>query len=263
MTRKLFSSFVFSSLIVFSLGASAQAAMFDFVQNADQVAGFDNTAPGNVGENGERGESSGYDFAQGGDPLIVTLRASMLDGTTTDNGNGPYPYFDADFNGPGGLGVCQVLGTLNGSANQCTPSNDDNVTINEVITLDFGTQPVEITQIDFSNGEHEFDFTDAAYLIDQAPTIANFNSNGVVFTPAQSLMIQLTGNVFHFISNSSFGQLNDPPFTEDAAELTAAKRQLYLNVVTAAPVPVPSALILFATGMVALVAGRYLSSRRS
>ncbi len=146
MLQKGWPSFIFTGLLAFGLSAPSYAATFDFVKNADSVMNFENTHISDTGGEGERGVTSGYLFSQSGDPLVVTLRASVLDDPNTSL----FPYFDKNSGGPGGLGVCKVL---TGSA-QCDPGGDDNTTLNEVLTLDFGTQTVDISNISFSNGTH-------------------------------------------------------------------------------------------------------------
>ncbi len=59
---------------------------------------------------------------------------------TNITGDSPYAYLDAPSNGkPGGLGVCKVLGTLGGKADQCDPRDDDNITTGEAVGINFGT----------------------------------------------------------------------------------------------------------------------------
>lgn len=55
-------------------------------------------------------------------------------------GTAPSAYLDAYSGGlPGGLGVCKVLGTVGGTADQCDPKNDDNITTGEAVGINFGT----------------------------------------------------------------------------------------------------------------------------
>ena len=241
MLNKLFPRLLCSLLLVFGLSATSQAAMFDFVAEADKP-------------NGERAVMQGFEFTSDDPTFSVKLRSSMLD----ESANTSLPYFDSSGTmGPAGLGVCSQNNPTAGS--ECPEPSDDNITLNEVLTLDF-EQLVKITNLTFNNGEHAKVFTSGAYLIDQAPTEANFNSSGMLFNPASAPM--LTGNVFHFISNSSFDQLAPPKFTPDGAAATAAQRQLYLGAATASPVPVPSAFILFGTGLAALVGWNYRKAKK-
>ncbi len=232
MNLRRFSVSLAAGLFLCSTTAMASAATFDFVNEANT--------------NGERAVANGTSFTD--DSLTVSLSASMLDGSTTAGGGGlgggPFPYLDASLSGaPGGLGVCQAID----SNRHCAPPSDDNITAGEVITLDFGLQTVNIQQIDFSNGGHQPNFTgDAAYLIG---TLTSDLNEWTRFTPEGMTTFDLTGNVFHFISNASFGGSGD-------------QSELYLNVVTAEPVPVPSAFILFATGLGAMLGGRYVMNKR-
>ncbi len=104
-----------------------------------------------------------------------------------------------------------------------------------------------------------------AYVIGGSPTAANFNANGMTFFPVAevnggtSFTPALTGNIFHFITNASFGLLTNPNFRVDGS---APDNEFYLNVVEANPVPVPSAFILFGTGLVGLIGWNYRRAKK-
>jgi len=232
MTLKPFHSLLLSGLFVFGLSAAAHAATFDFVAEA---------------EGNERGVPNGTTFMDGG--VTVTLNAYNYEGPGS-----PAPYLDDRFNGlPGGLGVCQILG----GNNHCNPSSDDNITQNEVMELDFG-QNVTITAGSFTNGIHTTDFEGPiAIIVDGAVNQGSIDNTGNHYTPVPfnpaPFAAQLTGRVFSFVANDSI-----------SARLDGDNNRLYINSLTANPVPVPSAFILFATGLGALIGGRrYLNNKRS
>ena len=148
-----------------------------------------------------------------------------------------------------GMGVCKSLingGLLNmttgGGANNCSPSNDDNLTMNEVLQLSF-SQRVAI-DISLVNGSHGTTFDgNFGVAIDPllAPTtVSDFTQ---YLTTAHNTPL-LTGTNFLFISNATISG------TESNS------RQLYISALEANAVPEPTTLVLLASGLVGLLAWR-------
>ncbi len=182
------------------LGASAAQLAFDLFAD-------DSGNPGG----GEHGVADGtrYQF----DGLWVGFSAS----STVGEG---YAYFDK---GQAGLGVCA---TLDSSA-QCTPSNDDNLTTGEELTLTFWTSKtgsemvaVILENLRFRDADHN-DITDNTYLL-----------NGV-----ERLMSDATPTLASTTFTFGYGGSN--------------ANQYYLRGSTGtAIVPEPSALLMLLTGMI-------------
>lgn len=129
-------------------GGAANASTLDFVQLA------------NAGEGGVLSN-----FSLGG--FTVTAHGSNADGGGNvpagfnSSFGSPYAYLDAG----GGMGVCQALT----QSNQCTPSDDDNVTGSspghtEILSLNFNHQ-AWVSDLTFKADGHNFQF-DATDAID-------------------------------------------------------------------------------------------------
>ena len=218
-----------SALVIFTAAAGVKAAVFDFANIADGVASSAtlDSYTGSVGPGPFTGElgAAVMNFSSGGFNLTAT--------GVSVTGAQYNPYLDSSWfhnggGGQGGLGVCANLNT----ANHCSPSSDDNVTLGEVLVLEFGSK-VTITDITFRNGEHNPTFDPNAVFglvidgFDQGPqSLVN------LFT------IDLTGKKFE-LSNIAPNQDADP-------------FRFYISTMTV--VPVPAAAWLFATGLIGLVA---------
>ncbi|RLJ59491.1 hypothetical protein BCF46_1640 [Litoreibacter meonggei] len=117
-----------AALLVIGGSASAATVSLDFVALA-------------AGTPGDRGGVEGQTFTFGG-----------LDVTLTSSHNA---YLDDLSNGkPAGLGVCGTIGVVGGISNQCDPSNDDNITTGESVTLTFGQNVTSMTNFIFYDGNH-------------------------------------------------------------------------------------------------------------
>ena len=164
--------------------------------------------------------------------LSVTASARNLTNTSDLN-----MYLDGlAFGGKdGGLGVCETL-TL---SFQCNPSSDDNLTLGEVLILKFD-QLVTITEITFSNGDHEDEYLrNFGLAIDSTPiSIAGFDEFGLaaIFTPG----VPLSGMEFSFIAPATIDDFDDDPRT-----------QMYISSITVTTVPEPSSLLLLGLGLLA------------
>jgi hypothetical protein len=199
-------------LLLFALAPqSAQATSIDYGYLAQFVSPY------------ERGYPNPAGFSVIVDGITVTATAAL----PTDSA-----YLDSYFEGrPGGLGVCQHLD----SHNQCTPSDDDNLTTNghtEVLILTF-SQEVTMTQILIRNGLHDTDFNDPS-------------GNPYYFT--------LNGNPYDlthtFIPPDPYG--TGTVFSFTAPEGTTDNARMYIEKITFTKVPEPSALLLIGGGIVGI-----------
>lgn len=200
--------------VALTLPVMVNAASFDFqnwiVLNGEQ--GFENASP--------------FELTDAG--LTLTAKAFENPGRVPS-----HVYMDDWFNGIiGGMGVCSVLD----SGNQCTPSSDDNVSIDganvEVLSWSF-TQSISELKLELGNHDH-FDFTNSAfeYSLDDGANwlTAMTNSSGLVtlmLGGASQIDFKATGELFanHF----------------------------YIRNADATVVPVPAAIWLFGSGLIGLV----------
>jgi len=194
------------------LPAVANAAFYDFQQwvtdNSEQ--GFNNAAP--------------FSLADGG--LILTATAYEQPGMLDS-----HVYLDGLFNGViGGMGVCT---TLTGG-NQCTPSSDDNVSIDgthqETLAWDFSSAINGLT-LELGDSVH-VDFNNSfQYSIDNGSTwlIDSTDVNGFV-----------TLNFGSSTSKVEFRTVG-----------AATTDQFYIR--NATVVPIPPAVWLFASGLLGMI----------
>jgi len=208
-------------LLLFTVAASsaAHAATFNFAAVADGDASY-GAIPGEYGASSITFTNDGITVTAAGTSIFDddASQFAYLDSTWTHSGGG----------GEGGLGVCADL-----SADQCTPSSDDNVTIGETLLLNF-SQEVIITDITFRDGAHNPVFGEAAVfgLVVDGDTKADQN---------------LTFNYNHGWQGTSF------EFSNNNASDTDPFR-FYMSALTVTAVPVPPAVWLFASGLLGLVA---------
>ena len=256
MNQNRFYSFVIASLFALGLSAQSQAAVINFqVAQADEQFVNNGASPSPVVDTmGFPLTLSAFNINPMGN-LVAGLPGSP-------GGVGPFPYLDGDSGGVAGLGVCQVLGDGDPvPTNQCDPTSDDNITNLEVLKLNFGNQEVLLDSIELRDGSHGTDFTGDISIIATSnaalPTLSDFENAANRFdisalNPAGVLDTNLTGTMFYFVSNATFVGNN--------SEITD---QIYLSIADVQAIPVPSAFILFATGLGALIGGRYLTNRKS
>ena len=125
----IFRSLLAGGAMLFAASTSHATTVLNFVDYIDNV----------VGEFGVQST-----FSLGG----VTVTAHGFNSTVGVGSftSGPYAYFDR---GNAGIGVCQVLT----ASKQCSPSNDDNVTSGEILSLSFD-KSIVISDLFFRDDGH-------------------------------------------------------------------------------------------------------------
>ncbi len=191
MTHR-FCAFITTVIIgLLMIAPGARAATFDFEAIAD-------ASPGEFG-------APSIVFNDSGIQLTATGR-SFLNHLTTYNA-----YLDA---GNAGLGVCKVL-----AVGQCNPSNDDSVTLNEIVQLSFN-KLVTVTSITFRDGDHGTTFEGlAGFATGETGAVVLGDFSG--FDPNNGDAI--SGVVSPFSSLQIIAGSTYQPFAEDVT------RQLYVN----------------------------------
>lgn len=198
-------------MILSSSAVLASTFNFDFADIADNPSNPNYVAPGEYGA----------------PSITFTDNASWV--STTASGfkvGDPSTKYNAYLDqGDAGLGVCKEL---NGGA-QCVPSSDDNVTRNEVLSLDFN-QAVNIKEIDFHNGSHGKNFNgDVDISIDGGSYVTYALQH--IFSGISTL----TGKTFLFANNNLRG---------------GNYQQFYINSLHGEiAAPIPAAVWLFMSGL--------------
>ena len=96
-------------------------------------------------------EAAGAERGIANGSTITNFQGTGVDVTFTAGGGRWFPYFDDISDGkPADLGVCKILD----AADQCDPPSDDNVSIEESITLGFGGADFNIMSITFYDAGH-------------------------------------------------------------------------------------------------------------
>ena len=173
----------------------SNAAVFDFAHYADDVYG----------------ESAWETFTATEDGVTLDAYANTPEGA--------YAYLDY---GDAGLGVCSTgLKSDPGTkpwSNKCRIAADDNVTIGEVLTLDFGTRDVNITDMLLKDAVHNT-FSGNIMVSVDGGAATSYNGNQI-----------LSGKIFDFYTDNG---------------------QFYINTLTA-NVPAPAPLALLAAGLLGI-----------
>lgn len=192
-----------------AMSAGANAAVLDFAADADL--------------NGERAVTN------------LTLDGVAMTLSATRGALPANAYLDASGGeGPAGLGVC-----LNLLSGECNPSNDDNVTIDETVTIAFDAGPFDIRTLSFRGEGHVDKNGDAVNTL----LIALNGGLAVAYTFAAAVAAAI-GGAFLGANSISF------------AFGGASPDQFYINAIS--DVPLPAALPLLLAG----VAGLGFASRR-
>lgn len=172
---------------------------------------------------GEHGVTNGTSITSGYfDNQALTFNAFYDNGTVVP----AYAYFD----GGAGLGVCKYL---NGSS-QCQPSNDDNVTAGESVTVSFAG-PRKLSDIVFRADGHGL--------------LAN--SNTLLFGINGGILSQYS---FATLSTLSFDNVSSMTFAYDNSANT--QQQFYVSSAVVSAVPLPAGGLALLSGLGALAALR-------
>ena len=207
--------------LVLGAVAAIAASVISLPAHAVIVLDFAAEAAGN-----ERGITNGS--------TITNFQGTGVDVTFTAGANPEYsPYFD-DINGlgdPAGLGVCK---NLDDNA-QCNPGGDDNVSVDETITVGFSDN--------FSLGG--ISFRDATHMVLGVP-----GNDGNVLVDVGAGFIQYTFSQVILLAGG--GAFND------LSEITFAFLDTQFYIESLSDVPIPGAIPLLLSGL----AGLGFASRR-
>jgi hypothetical protein len=166
--------------------------------------------------------------------LTITTPSFTVTITGTKNSSAAFAYLDS---GGAGLGVCG--GLLSGSTpniqtqsnvNLCNPSDDDNVTSGEFITMTFNKDV--IIQTLWFNDNHDGDTS----LLNNSITIGGSN---FLFANGGAGLDSSTTNPYFVAAGTAF-------------KLSYVDEEFYLSKMTASAVPEPSTIVLAAIGLLGL-----------
>lgn len=189
----------------YALGAGASLLLLSATAGAASFFDF-----GAIGAAHEQGYST-YSKTVGG--LTLTATAN----------NNYFVYLDGLSGGkPAGMGVCKTLL----SDLTCTPSDDDNTTVGEVLTWNF-SQAIGQIDLTFRDANHDpLGAKSLQYKLD--------SQSWVTFTP----------------NSSSFYALNMAGNTQVSFRTLTDTNQFYIQGATATAVPLPAAAWLFGSTVV-------------
>ncbi|MGB5560398.1 MAG: VPLPA-CTERM sorting domain-containing protein [Paracoccaceae bacterium] len=172
-----------------------------------------------VGAGAEAAVLDFYAEALGNERGVADGTVIAMDGENVEFNSNYFAYFDSG----AGLGVCKVL---TGSA-QCNPSNDDNVTAGEDVTISFSAART-LSNLVFRAEGHGIR-ADGATLL--------FGING-------GALMQYT---FAALSGLSFNNVMSATFAYDDNGQSAD--QYYLSAATVSAVPLPAAAPMLLAGL--------------
>jgi hypothetical protein len=194
-----------------------------------------------IENNGERGFSNSSPFQLTVGALTLTATAFELPGSTAS-----HVYMDDEFNGNiGGMGVCSVL-TIPG--NQCTPSSDDNVSIDagkqEKLVWEF-SENIQAVTLTLRDSEH--------YLFNGVDTPGDSNDSDsgqfqYSYGTSES-WVTATTDALGMYSLVLDGSSNVLMFR---AVATGLSNQFYIASAEVAAVPLPPAVFLLLSGLAAV-----------
>jgi|GEM_PF-2132585 len=189
-------------------------------------------------------EAAGAERAIDNGSTITNFQGTGVDVTFTAGTENWFPYFD-DLSGgkPAGLGVCKtVFGAVggpgdDGMSDDCDPPSDDNVTVEETITLSFSGAAFAIRDITFYDENH--------------------NALGVAGNDGM-IAISLDGGMAMVMMMSTAISMANAGAFASASEIMFAyvDSQFYIGAIS--DIPIPGAIPLLLSGL----AGLGFASRR-
>ncbi|MBL4619959.1 MAG: VPLPA-CTERM sorting domain-containing protein [Marinicaulis sp.] len=183
-------------------------------------------------------EAAGAERGIANGSTITNFQGTGVDVTFTAGTKDWYPYFD-DLSGgkPGGLGVCKNLfGSVggagdDGASDDCDPPSDDNVTVEETITLGFSGVAFALRDISFNDVDHN-----ALGVAGNDGSIAIALDGGLAMVMLMSTAISMAkAGAFAAASSIMFGYVDT---------------QFYISSIS--DVPIPGAIPLLISGLAGL-----------
>lgn len=154
-----------------------------------------------------------------------------------------FAYMDEYSSGkPGGLGVCKVLT----AGDQCDPSNDDNLSVGEVLRLEFNTL-VRIDAMTLRDGDHN----PLGSLMSPEAFKVSSVSDAIIAANASAIngVADLSGLGANAVGTTFWIQAR---ILSDLAGSEFEFDKIYLETLTVTAVPVPAAAWLFGSCLMGL-----------
>lgn len=189
-------------------------------------------------------EAAGAERAIENGSTITNFQGTGVDVTFTAGTEDWFPYFD-DLSGgkPAGLGVCKAtFGALggpgdDGMADDCDPPSDDNVTVEETITLGFSGAAFAIRDITFYDATHD------------ALGVGGNDGMVAISLDGGMAMVMLFSTAISMANAGAFAAASEIMFA-------FVDTQFYIGAIS--DIPVPGAIPLILSGL----AGLFFASRR-